>query len=215
MGAEIGDEVVADIFTDIYRQNGWSDPESVSGNGSTLVATKMIREALPDLFERYGIKSLLDIPCGDLNWFYELLKDPLMFLDYIGADIVPELIEANRKKYVAERFEVLDIVWDELPKVDMVMVRDLFGHLPKVDVHFAIENIKRSGSRYLLATTWPNFDDEEPENFVKGAWRHTNLEHDYDLGAPLGYITDGFELEYGGFFDEKKLGLWEVNNKNG
>lgn len=203
-----------DIFTDIYHQNGWGDSESRSGNGSTLQATAMIRAALPDLLAKYHIKSMLDIPCGDLNWVTKIagFKD----LEYIGADIVDELIFDNLVTRQLEGLDlrVLDIVNDELPNVDLVMVRDLFGHLPKVEVRQALANIKQSGSRYLLTTTWPSFDDEEPREFEKGQWRHVNLEQGYSLGTPLQYVIDGFELENGEVFDSKQLGLWEINRGN-
>jgi hypothetical protein len=57
-----------DIFTDIYKNNNWKSEESVSGQGSTLDATIGIRTALPKLFDRFHVKSLLDIHCGDFNW---------------------------------------------------------------------------------------------------------------------------------------------------
>lgn len=196
-----------DIFTEIYQHNLWGDAESRSGNGSTLVATEMIRKALPDLFLRYGIKSVLDIPCGDRNWAVRMRWPE----KYIGADVVEELIDELNRKYPGNDFRVLDIVRDKLPKVDLVFVRDLFGHLPHREVAIALENIKRSGSRYLLTTTWPRVTGDEPDDFVKGYWRKVNMEHHYGMPKPLEYVIDGFALEYGGTFEEKQLGLWEIN----
>jgi len=39
------------------------------------------------------IKTLLDAPCGDGNW---INKVDLSGITYIGADIVPEIIETNK-----------------------------------------------------------------------------------------------------------------------
>jgi len=35
------------IFTKIYFQKKWGDPESLSGSGSSLLQTETIRETLP------------------------------------------------------------------------------------------------------------------------------------------------------------------------
>src|SRR4051812_27850000 len=56
------------VFSDIYRNNSWGDAESVSGRGSTLARTEVIRRSLPGLLESVGARSLLDAPCGDFNW---------------------------------------------------------------------------------------------------------------------------------------------------
>jgi hypothetical protein len=44
---------------------------------------------------------LLDIPCGDFNWM-KLLN---LGVDYIGADIVGELIAENRRRFGAKVWE--------------------------------------------------------------------------------------------------------------
>ena len=43
-----------EIFSDIYLNNSWADPESVSGRGSTLARTDVIRRTLPVLLESVG-----------------------------------------------------------------------------------------------------------------------------------------------------------------
>jgi hypothetical protein len=42
---------------------------------------------------------------------------------------------------------VVDITKDRLQQVDMILVRDLFGHFSDVDLKLAIDNIKRSGEQ--------------------------------------------------------------------
>jgi len=77
------------IFTQIYRSNAWLDTESKSGPGSTVSRTRLLRPRLTELVRNLGIRSLLDVPCGDFNWMR--LTD-LPSVEYIGADIVPEII---------------------------------------------------------------------------------------------------------------------------
>ena len=56
------------VFTQIYTNNGWRNQESVSGDGSTLRETRVVRQVLPAIIARYDVQVLLDIPCGDCNW---------------------------------------------------------------------------------------------------------------------------------------------------
>ena len=56
------------LFTLIHDKDLWNGKESVSGPGSTFDATRNIRASLPGLLERFSIRSVLDIPCGDFNW---------------------------------------------------------------------------------------------------------------------------------------------------
>lgn len=68
------------------------------------------------------IKTLLDIPCGDLNW---MKKVNLSDIDYIGADIVEELIETNIDQFKERtnfKFKVLNLINDCLPTCDMYNV---------------------------------------------------------------------------------------------
>ena len=74
-----------DRFTLIYERNAWGSKESASGSGSTLVMTESIRTSLPIIFNKYGIESMLDVPCGDFNW---MSKVDIQDVIYVGGDIV-------------------------------------------------------------------------------------------------------------------------------
>lgn len=140
------------IFTDIYLQNKWKDDESYSGPGSSLSATKIIREKLPELLKQYNITSMLDIPCGDFNW----MKEVNLSISYIGADIVGKIIDKNKEKYSRpdRRFVQIDVLKEELPMVDLILCRDLFIHLSNNDILKSLENIKKSKSKYLLVNSY-------------------------------------------------------------
>ncbi len=84
------------VFLYIWRHQNWGSSETVSGHGSTLAQTGMLRAALPSLFRELGIKVLLDIPCGDYNWMSAIRPSVEA---YIGADIVSGLINVNQIRY--------------------------------------------------------------------------------------------------------------------
>src|SRR5579885_1138281 len=61
-----------EIFSEIYRSNQWGASESVSGLGSELSATERVREELPKIVREFGVRSMLDIPCGDFHWMRQV-----------------------------------------------------------------------------------------------------------------------------------------------
>jgi SAM-dependent methyltransferase len=178
-----------DVFEKIYRNRVWGDGESVSGYGSTVVGTSDLRTNLPELVTRYGVKRFLDAPCGDLNW---MSKVSLPIDQYIGADIVSDIVERLRSTYSGSNreFLVADICADPLPKVDMIMCRDCFIHLPLRKIKAALANFKGSGSTYLLT----NYDGfvKRNEDIPTGYYRPVNLTAPpFSLPEPIEKIPDG------------------------
>jgi len=194
---------VEKVFSDIYRNNAWADPESVSGRGSTLARTAVVRKELPALLAELGAGSLLDAPCGDFNWMRHV---DLGRVDYKGADVVPELIAQNRLKYGGARrqFVVLDITKDEVPRADLILCRDCLIHLSFRHARAAVANFKRSGSTYLLATTHAH--ERENVDIESGSGRYVNLRlPPFNFPEPLRLITEDPELG-------KCLGLWRLKD---
>lgn len=125
--------------------------ESRSGAGSTLEFTERLREKLPAFLKKHKVKSFLDAPCGDWNWmaYVDLGK-----IKYIGGDIADAVVEEVKEKHGGKdrEFCVLDITSDPLPKVDMMMARDVLFHL-KFWLRWAfLENFVKSETPLLLTT---------------------------------------------------------------
>lgn len=141
------------IFSTIWSKNTWKNAESRSGGGSTMAATRAIRERLSKLFEDLDIEILADAGCGDVNWI-GAITDPLRL--YLGYDIVPEAVEAARDRLGSRRnclFDEADVVVDRLPRCDAILCRDVLTHLPGDATLMALQRFRASGSRYLIATT--------------------------------------------------------------
>ena len=192
-------------FTEIYKNNLWGSPESASGGGSEMQNTKVIRRELPVLIQKLGITSILDIPCGDWNWMKDV---DLCGASYIGADIVKPLIEENKIKYPDIDFRVLDLTNDDLPKVDLVFVRDCLGHLSNENVHKSIENIKRSGSKYLLATSFTKWDMNP--DIKDGGWKCINLMIPPFQLNPIYLINEDCQEGYP-HYNDKCMILFQLN----
>jgi len=177
-----------EIFTNIYKNNSWGSKESFSGTGSTLDATKYIRNELFAILKKYEIKSMLDIPCGDFNWMKCV---DLSEIDYLGADIVKELIEKNSKENPEKKFVEMNLLKDDIPKFDLILCRDCLFHFSFDDIKKALCNIKKSRSKYVLTTSfnWKSFQNIDIKT---GAWRRLNLELEpINLPSPLDFIVEG------------------------
>lgn len=147
----------ATIFTKIYELNWWGSAESVSGTGSTLRYTESLRKELPLLFSQFDIKSVYDAPCGDFNWMSRVLTSS-GDIDYSGADIVPQLIEANQQRFGSKRirFAVANIITDRFPVADLWICRDCLIHLSFNDIFLTLKNFVESGIPWILTTTHIN-----------------------------------------------------------
>jgi len=189
------------VFTDIYERNLWGDSESLSGRGSTLARTTVIRRALPQLLAEVGASVMLDAPCGDFNWMQHAELGPVR---YIGADVVPRLISRNSEKYSVDgrEFITLDITVDSIPTVDVILCRDCFIHFSFRDIRAALRNFKKSNSAYLFVTTHVGVRDHR--NIVSGQGRNVNLQlPPFNFPTPLKLVVEDPDLN-------KCLGVWRL-----
>ncbi len=189
----------AELFSEIYNKHIWKG-ESRSGVGSGLKNTSNIRKALPELLKKLQVHSLIDCPCGDWNWMSQI---DLSGVQYTGVDIVPDLIEQNKKSHEKDgvSFMVADITRDLLPIADMVLVRDCLVHLPDSEIFRALWLLQASGVKWLAATTFPGVKNVD---IPLGNWQPMDLSTaPYHLGEPYEMIK---EVEEG-----KYLGIWQLN----
>lgn len=197
-------------FTRFYGGNVFVRSESRSGEGSSLFQTRIIREEIPKLLKELKADSFIDAPCGDLFWIKEM---ELPVRRYLGVDVVSEIIVKNRRQYADKKrtFKVFDITENVLPKADVIFCRDCLVHLTYKEGLAALRNFKKSGSKYLLTTTFPGREKNSDGN---GAyfWRPLNLElPPFNFPKPIRIINEGC-LEGGGSFADKSLGLWRLDD---
>ena len=194
-----------DRFRYFYETNHWNEIESVSGPGSTLEETKWLRERLRKMFYKLEVKTLLDLPCGDFHWMQHV---DLSEINYIGGDLVSELVERNLAKYAREgiEFKKINLVKDSLPAADIILCRDCLVHMSFADVQAAFININRSGIKWLLTTNFP--DVKRNNDIVTGQWRPINLMlPPFNLPYPTDVINENcLEIE----FKDKNLSLWSM-----
>lgn len=199
---------VKEIFTEIYKTNHWNSIESFSGPGSEVEANKLLIKEIEQLFINLKITSILDLACGDFNWMKEV---KLSKINYIGADIVDDIIQKNNSQFANayRKFIVIDIINDEIPKSDLVFIRDCLVHLSNHDIIKTIKNIKQSENKYLLATTF--IDEKKNYDLATGNWRPLNLQLEpFNFPKPIYLIKENLP-KFESNSNHKYIGLWEIS----
>ena len=126
--------------------------ESLSGPGSYIKNTKETVNLINNTILKYNIKSILDLGCGDWNWFkYINIKD----ISYNGWDCDDIMIKSNKEKYGKNNinFEVKDIVLDEYINVDLIICRDTLFHIDKTISEKMLFKIKNN-CKYFISTSY-------------------------------------------------------------
>jgi hypothetical protein len=159
--------------------------KSASGPGSDLghstsTSLRILQKAIRD----HNVTSMIDIPCGDVNWIFDAWETDSLKL-YIGMDIVRAVIDANNQR-LAHHSNKIFRVWDgskcPMPRlvddhgedrsVDLVHSRDVLQHLPLDEAVQFICNVLMSGARFFVTTTYPRGSNR---NIRAGDWYQNNL----------------------------------------
>ena len=192
-----------DTLRDAFEDKSWAGSGQNaprSGPGSNMTRTAALRAALPRVFAQYGVKTLLDAPCGD--WFWMQTVD-LTGIDYIGADISGSLIEENTARFARDgvRFLHLDITSDPLPASDMLLCRDCLFHLKFWLRWKFFDNFCRSDGRYLMLTIDHVAENERVRS--NGGFKQFNpMAAPFNLPQPLEMIAETTRGQ------PRSLGIW-------
>jgi len=196
-------------FARIYSTNLWSDPDSRSGVGSTLDSTRVLRAELPKALRQLEARVLLDVPCGDFTWMEHV---DLSGIEYIGGDIVPQIIQENQRLHSLEsrRFVHVDLTRDALPDADVLLCRDCLVHLSYANIRVVLANIARSNVRFVLMTSFAGRGDNY--DIVDGDWRTLDFQAPpFSFPEPRLSIVEDCQEE-GGSYADKSLLAWRVSD---
>lgn len=194
---------IAARFTEIWRSNAWGCAETRSGPGSTLAQTEVLRHRLGELFGQLGVRTLVDAGCGELNWMSRI-SDGLPI--YLGFDVVEDLVADLRRRFETRKnhfFSAADVTQHVLPAGDAILCRDVLTHLNHPLVSDALNNFRRSGARFLIATTFPR-GRNDPVRI--GGWQPIDLcAEPFNLPAPRLLVPEELHNSV------KSLGVWSLD----
>lgn len=129
----------------------------------------------------YNIRRIFDVPCGDFVWMDNLLQQMAKSNDkkinYIGGDIVEDLIYKLKQKYLGKNYEFrcFDITKDKIENSDLVICRDCFIHFSNDDIFKSINNFLNSNCKYFLISDSVVNEKFENGDINTGEYRKIDL----------------------------------------
>jgi hypothetical protein len=205
-------------FSLIYRRRLWlkamphlNPDKTLSGHGSTVSSTKVLRQALENFLQETRPNRVFDAPCGDFNWMKDVnFPDDC---DYIGGDIVPALVLSLQHKYSratraaphemrSRQFISFDLTTDAFPIADIWLCKDCLQHLSNSDISLVLDNFRRSQVKVALIST--HIEVATNIDVKTGQFRHVDLTRaPFNLPPPRQILPDS---PIGG--EPRYVGVW-------
>lgn len=195
-------------FDIVYKQKLWGHfDHQRSGPGSTVESASNVIEFLGKVIEKYQIRSMVDVSCGDMNWQARLLENHPE-IQFTGIDISQTAIASNIIKYQGKgqdakvHFICADASMDLIPEADLIICRHTMMHLKSFTVLRILERMKHS-AKYMCLTSHDvlsNPDDHErqligQDTYGAYKWVPTNLcISPFHLPAPLERVQDNNDV---------------------
>ncbi len=141
------------VMQKIYSEKEWGgkkyDFYSGFGSHSKKVVKPYVRGVKKFLNSNGSKLTVCDLGCGDFNVGHQLID---CAEKYLAFDVVEELIERNKRKFKNKKliFGCIDIVEDELPKADCVLIRQVLQHMSNDNIKKVVP--KLNAFKYAIIT---------------------------------------------------------------
>ena len=180
-GSSIATGVLEDratAFSLIYQRRLWGTGESASGPGSSVANAQGAARAVAEVVRSNGVKSLIDVGCGDLNWLGpELASFPLLHVTAIDIAAAAYASASADPRYAAVAFRAHDVVASPLPvAAELLLCRQCLNHMSAEDAVRALRHIAQSGARLLLLSHYARGDNSAEMLTVGVKYRSWNLQ---------------------------------------
>lgn len=142
--------------------HGWSGGPGVCGEGSREHFAHLDRKRLTAVIAEWAsihdglAPRVIEIGCGDLFWHGGALPGR-----YIGVDLHPRESWHDARRdpsFVASGFLIGDACTAILPTSDLAIARQVFIHLSNRAILAILDNLRRAGVEWILASTVPGAD---------------------------------------------------------
>lgn len=170
----------------IYNKNLWggNKDEFYSGIGShdAKIVVPYIQTVGRFLTSFDTPLTVCELGCGDFNVGRQLAP---LAKNYVGIDIVANLIEHNQKTFAQENvnFQCLDIAKDKLPSADCAIIRQVLQHLSNEEVKQVLP--KLNNYKYVILTEHLPDDSFVPNlDIISGQGIRLKKNSGLDLLAP-------------------------------
>lgn len=108
------------------------------------------------LAKRAGVRSIVDVGCGDFQVARRILDRVDASVRYLGLDLVPEVIRYNQLHYGSAKVSfAIAQANDPYPQADLVTIRQVLQHNDNRTVAEILQRARRAGHRLVIAEHVP------------------------------------------------------------
>ena len=175
-------------FSDVYRRKLWATHGVLSGDGSRVATTRPVAAWLTQQAAD-GMRDVLDLGCGDLEWVAGIPAIAEGSMRYHGVDAVPSLVSHHKRVYPWFHGAAMDL--EAMPRIeaDVVLCKDVLFHLCNGAAEQILTHIERGTWRRLLITTQPGAANSRRHGMRGGKMAPLDIEAMGILsGAPAHYL---------------------------
>lgn len=174
---KLRDQNVLDIdglksaFSAIYRDDAWSNG---SGPGSIPQINRPYIVFLEAFVRNNNVRRIIDIGCGD----FQLMKSvDVGAIEYIGYDLVPQVIEANRHQHKRKSLSFCEMPSspEELPEGDLAIVKDVLIHLDNRTCHSLLNALLNKNRFVITVNNRTNDANAYNKEIVSGEFRPVDV----------------------------------------
>ena len=194
-------------FGEVYRRKQWATGGVLSGDGSRLVNNGALIAWLDECAEQ-GLRTVVDLGCGDLEWISRCRAVTEGVLNYTGFDVVPAMIEHHRRLFpwFGGRASDLEELKASDLSADVVILKDVLPHHCNGFCEQMLMNLARADWKRLLVTTHPGANNAARRGVLGARWVPYDVEATGLLGAQPAYYLPRSEGCYA---------VWESPSESG
>ena len=154
-------------FDKIYERQSWGHEGNGSGTGSMMHTTVAVRSLFIDLIQNHGVKKIVDVSVGGMEWWPTVLEQ-FPDVEFYGYDISLIKTKENKERFKDRpnwKFYFGDLVSKkDYPDCDLLICRHTLNHLSSVDVLKCLDNLKKVKWKFLGITQHPmnHLEQEKP-----------------------------------------------------
>jgi SAM-dependent methyltransferase len=141
---------VDEVFQEVYQRAMWGGEigNFFSGPGSDSDAAAHYAAGIAELIATRGIRSVVDLGCGDFRVAERFLGDS--DVSYMGVDVVEALVRQNIANHRNARidFACRNIITDPLPDGELCLIREVLQHLSNAQILRVIPKLRQY--RYVV-----------------------------------------------------------------
>lgn len=168
---------ITEVFEKVYETGIWGVDENqkgTSGSGSEPRNALPYINYLTKFLKEKNITSVVDAGCGD--WQFSRNLD-WTGISYTGIDASKTVVTTNLEKFAKDNINFIhaNFIDMNLPKADLLILKDVLQHLSIANVHKAIKQFKKFKYVIVVNDIDPNTQTSKNREIADGDYRTLDI----------------------------------------